>query len=116
MSTYMSQEVLTGLHSAETKRIRAQSRMRVRAGEQVFPILKFSEESFSLSAQEAPHLRGYVDILDGVRLKYRALIIASEQENDEMVFEFKLSTTVANGPALDFEKDEAAPVALLPSI
>ncbi|MEP5760832.1 MAG: hypothetical protein ABJ327_16280 [Litoreibacter sp.] len=115
MSTYMSQDVLQSLQKADLKKAKSKSRMRVRTGDAIFPILRFSKDRFSLSVDEAPKLRGYVDILDGARLKWRALIIASEQENDEIIFEFKRSTTVAKGPALDFEKDTKAPVGYLES-
>lgn len=113
MSTYMSREVLEGLTRASLKAAKKKTRMRVQAGEEIFPILKFSEESFSLESAKAPKLRGYVDILDGTRLKYRALIIASMEEENETVFEFKQATNIADGPALDFEKPEHAPVGYL---
>jgi len=110
MSTYMSQEVLEGLSQASLKKARKASRMRVQAGDHVFPILKLTDENFSLDSSEAPKLRGYVDILDGTRLKFRALILASSEEANQTVFEFKQATNVAGGPALDFEKNSDAPV------
>lgn len=115
MSTFMSREVLEGLALAQTKAMKKKVPMRLRAGEDVYPILNFSENSFSLERGKAPNLRGYVEILDGSRLKYRALIIASKEEANETVFEFKQTTNIATGPALDFETSDDAPVGYLPS-
>lgn len=110
MSTYMSREVLAGIAKASKEKSAKSSRLRVQMGEEVFPILRLTDDSFSLDTKDAPKLRGYVDILDGTRLKYRALIVASEVEHDVTVFEFKQSTSVATGPALDFERSDDAPV------
>lgn len=115
MSTYMSREVLDGLTKASIDAAKLKSRMRVQTGEEIFPILRFSEDSFALDSAEAPKLRGYVDILDGTRLKYRALIVASCEEANETVFEFKQATIIAQSPALDFEKSDDAPVGYLES-
>ena len=116
MTTFMSKEVLEGIAKASKEKARKSSRLRVQMGEDVFPILRLTETSFALDNLDAPKLRGYVDILDGTRLKYRALIIASETEASETIFEFKQSTSVALGPALDFEKRDDAPVGYLPSV
>jgi hypothetical protein len=43
----------------------------------------------------------------------RCLIVASEAQDDEMWFDFKRSTAVTDRAALDFARDEAAPVALI---
>jgi hypothetical protein len=111
----MSREVLEGIAKASKEKAKRSSRMRVQVGDTAFPILRLTEDSFSLASSDAPKLRGYVDILDGTRLKYRALIVASETEADETVFEFKQSTSVATGPALDFEREEFAPVGYITS-
>ena len=110
MTTFMSREVREGLANASKQNAKKSSRLRVQMGDQVFPILRMSDESFALDTADTPKLRGYVDILDGTRLKYRALIIASEVEADETTFEFKQATNIADGPALDFEQSEHAPI------
>jgi hypothetical protein len=113
MSTYMSREVLAGIANASKEKATKASRLRVQIGNDIFPILSLKDDSFSLDTKIAPKLRGYVDILDGTRLKYRALIVASETSRDETVFEFKRATSVALGPALDFEQSDDAPVGYL---
>lgn len=110
MTTFMSRDVLEGLASASKLQAKQSSRLRVAMGDQTFPILHMTDESFSLDTSDTPKLRGYVDILDGTRLKYRALIVASEVGSSETVFEFKQATNIATGPALDFEKSDTAPV------
>lgn len=113
MTTFMSKDVLDGLAKAGQQKAKQSSRLRVQMGEEIFPILRMTEDSFSLDTADTPKLRGYVDILDGTRLKYRALIIASEIEAHETTFEFKQATNIASGPALDFEQSEHAPVGYL---
>ena len=44
---------------------------------------------------------------------FQCLVIANEEESNEMRFEFKRATAVADAPALDFVKAENAPVALI---
>ena len=58
----------------------------------VYPILQFAEEGFALDAEYAPHLRGLVDIYEGPKHLYQALIVASEIKGDLMRYEFKRNT------------------------
>jgi hypothetical protein len=113
MTTFMSRDVLEGLANAGKHKAKHTQRLRVQMGESIFPILRMTDSSFTLDTADKPKLRGYVDILDGTRLKYRALIVASETEPRETVFEFKQATNVATGPALDFEQSEDAPIGYL---
>ncbi len=113
MSTYMSRELQDGFFAAQKTILKKKSRLRVVAGPNRFSILRFSDSSFSLDADDAPRLRGLVDIYDGTQHLCQALIVASEQKGDEITFEFKRSTAPSDAPALDFEKDPKAPIALL---
>ena len=45
---------------------------------------------------------------------FQCLIVASSIENGELVCDFKRATAVADRAALDFWRDENAPVAFLP--
>jgi hypothetical protein len=69
---------------------------------------------FSMDAEDAPHLRGHVELFDGARHLYQCLVIASDRQGDEMHFEFKWHTPVADRAALDYAADREGPVALLP--
>ena len=114
MLEFLPKEVREGLEAARKRDRLRKSRLRVQVGEAVFPILRFWDGGFALDADRAPKLRGLVDIYDGARHIFQCLIVASVEDNGEVVCEFKRSTTVEDGPALDFWRDENAPVAYLP--
>ncbi len=115
MSMFLSKEVREGLEQAQKASRKKRSRLRVQAGEKMIPILRFQETSFAVDIDEAPQLRGLVDIFDGSRHLYQALIVASEVDGPEMRFDFKRNTLTTDGPAVDFERDEFAPAGLLPA-
>ncbi len=114
MTDVLPKEVLAGLHAAQKRDRKRRSRRRVHVGDAVYPILDFAEEGFAVDADTAPHLRGLVDIYEGVRHLYQALIVASAQDGDVMRYEFKRNTLATDHAPLDFERASNAPVALLP--
>ena len=113
MSTFLSPEVQAGLDAARKTARKKSSRLNVRAGEQSFKILRSWHNGFSLDADEAPHLRGLVDMFDGTRHLSRCLIVASGEEGGELEFEYKQMTEAADRQPLDFYRAPDAPVALL---
>lgn len=113
MMEHLPKEVREGLEMARKRDQRKRSRLRVHVGEQVYPVLRFWETGFALERENAPHLRGFVDLYDGSRHLYQCLIVASEDEGDEVVVEFKRFTAAVDRAPLDFVRDENAPVALL---
>ena len=113
MSTYLPQEVREGLAIAQARKARKQSRLRVGTGATAVPILSFGSTIFSVERINAPVLRGFVDIYDGAKHLYQALIIASAEEGDRMVYEFKRMTATATGPALDYDQPDDTPVGLI---
>ncbi|MFV2001920.1 MAG: hypothetical protein ACC619_02960 [Paracoccaceae bacterium] len=113
MSEYLPKEVREGLELARKRALLKKSRLRVHVAGEVIPVLRFWEGGFALDAEAAPHLRGLVDIYDGSRHLYQCLIVASEAEFGEMVYEFKRNTAAVDKAPLDFYRDEDAPVALL---
>ena len=113
MSDFLPKEVREGLEQARKRSLVAKSRLRVHVDDQVFPVRRFCEDGFVLDAENAPHLRGLVDLYDGARHLYQCLIIASEEEAGEMVYEFKWHTEAVDKAPLDFYREENAPVALL---
>ena len=114
MSEYLPREVREGLEKARKRDLRKKNRLRVHVGEDVYPVLRFWEDGFALDADNAPHLRGLVDIYDGGRHLYQALIVASSEEEGELHFEFKRATAAADHAPLDYDRPEDAPIALLP--
>ncbi len=113
MSEFLPKEVRAGLEEARKREIRRKSRLRVMAGEDVYPILRFWDEGFSLDADQVDHLRGLVDIFDGARHLYQSLIVASDVEAGELICVMKRSTAALDRPPVDFARDEFAPVALI---
>lgn len=113
MTTFVSKEVQAGIDAARKQSLRQKSRLRVRTGGEVFPILRIWENGFAMDSDLAPNLRGHVELMDGAHLLSRCLIVASEEEGDQIKFEFKRNTAVQADAPLDFYRDENAPIAFL---
>lgn len=113
MSTFLPKEVQEGLDLARKRDLKKRARLRVHVDDEVYPVLKFWETGFSLDAENAPHLRGLVDLYDGARHLYQCLIVASEEEHGQMLYDFKRNTAAVDKPPLDFARDDDAPVALI---
>jgi hypothetical protein len=113
MSDYLPKEVREGLELARKQTLRKKSRMKVRAGENTFTILRYWEDGFALDSEDAPKLRGLVDLFDGSRHVSQCLIIASAEDSGERVYEFKRATVASDHVPVDYEKDVDAPVGLL---
>jgi hypothetical protein len=114
MLNYLSKEVLEGLDLARKQAQNRKSRLRVQVGEAVFPVLRFWDDGMVLDAKLTPRLRGLVDVYDGARHIFQCLIVASIEDGDELVCDFKRSTMVFDQPPLDFVREENAPVGYLP--
>ncbi len=114
MLNFLSKEVRDGLEAARKLDRNRKSRLRVQVGEAVFPILRFWDEGMVLDARLTPQLRGLVDVYEGSRHIFQCLIVASVDEGDELVCDFKRSTMVSDRAPLDFVREENAPVGYLP--
>jgi hypothetical protein len=115
MLEFLPKEVREGLEAARKRDMKRKSRLRVQVGEAVFPVLRFWHDGFALDAGLSPgRLRGLVDVYDGSRHVFQCLIVASSLENGELVCDFKRATAVTDRAPLDYWRDEAAPVGLLP--
>lgn len=113
MTTFLPKDVQAGLDAARKKSLKKKSRLRVETNGERFRVLRFSETGFTLDLENAPRLRGLVDLYDGGRHVYQCLIVASEVEGDEMRYEFKRSTATFDKAPVDFYRGENAPIALL---
>lgn len=113
MLEYLPQEVRDGLEAARKRDLRKKSRLRIRVNDEVFPVLKFWETGFALDAARAPHLRGLVDLYDGSRHLSQCLIIASDEEDGHMNYEFKRKAEAHDQAPLDFAREENSPVGLI---
>ena len=113
MLEFLPKEVLEGLEGARKREQRKKSRLRVRVEDEVFPILRMWENGFCVARGTAKQLRGLVDVYDGSRHLYQALIVASHDDEFEINYDFKRSTSAVNGQPLDYDRPDDAPVALL---
>ncbi|MEM6275952.1 MAG: hypothetical protein AAF714_03315 [Pseudomonadota bacterium] len=111
--TYLSDEVREGLEAARAKQTRRKSRLRVETGSGYFPVLRLWGDGFSVDRDSAPNLRGLVDLYDGPRHLYQALIVTSSEDAGERRFEFKRNTMADDAAPLDFVREEPTPIALL---
>lgn len=114
MLEFLPKEISEGLHAAQISRARRRSRLRLRVGEVEHPILRLWVDGMALEAGAISQLRGLVDVFDGARHVLQCLIVASEVEGGELVCSFKRATAVSEKPALDYWRNENAPVGYLP--
>ncbi|MGB7240755.1 MAG: hypothetical protein WBC93_01545 [Sulfitobacter sp.] len=113
MEAIFSKEIQAGLNAARIAGMRKSSRLRLMVDDKIHPVLRMWKTGFALDAEDAPHLRGLVDLYDGANHLFECLIVASDEDDGEMQYEFKRATPIADRPALDFELSEKAPTALL---
>ena len=111
---FLSKDLRDGLDAARKQALKRRSRLRVHVDHDIYPILRFWQNGFALDARAVPHLRGLVDIFDGSVHLYQCLIMATVEEDGELICEFKRNTVAVDQAPLDFERDENRPVALLP--
>jgi hypothetical protein len=106
-------EVQEGLDRARLAGLKKASRLRLSVDGVTYQVLRMWKTGFSIDAATAPHLRGLVDLYDGSHHLYQCLIIASEEEEGQMRYEFKRKAEAHDLAPLDFARDESAPVALI---
>ncbi|MFK7762061.1 MAG: hypothetical protein AB8B62_02270 [Roseobacter sp.] len=112
MEALFSKEIQSGLDQVRIESLKKSSRLRVSFGGDVKPVLRMWKKGFAMEAS-APALRGCVDLDDGSIHLFQCLIVTSEEDAGERRYEFKRATAVAENPAVDFERRENAPVALI---
>lgn len=113
MTDFLPKEVREGLELARRSDFGKRNRLRLHVGERIFTIRRFWDTGLAVDVLDAPHLRGFVDIYDGARHLSQCLIVASEEEAGEMIYEIKFRTAAADAAPLDYEKNTTAPVALI---
>jgi len=113
MQSFLPPEIQAGLDAARKHAWKKSRRLRVRAGEDTFRVLKTWDDGFALERAVVETLRGRVDLYDGATLLSQCLIVASEEDGDMMRFEYKRMTEATGEQPLDFVRDPNAPVALI---
>lgn len=109
----LPQSIRDELRRSQNNAAQSRHRLRVEAGGKSFRILRLTANGFALDALDAPNLRGLADIYDGSRHLSQCLIVAAQEDCGEMIYDFKRNTAAGDGAPLDFERPEAAPIALL---
>ena len=105
--------VLSSIGAARQNARRKAARLRLNVDGQEHPVLRMWKTGFAIPAEGAPQLRGLVDLYDGATHLLQCLIVKTDEEGGEMRYEFKRATAVAQSAALDFERFEKAPAALI---
>jgi len=113
MSTYLPTEVLAGLENARRADKKRKSRLRVEFDGDMYPVVRMWQDGFALDAETAPHLRGLVDLYDGANHLSQCLVVASQEDNGELQFEFKRNTAATNTAPRDFVRPDGAPIAFI---
>lgn len=113
MEAVFSKEIQAGLDRARVEGLKKSSRLRVNVNGEIHPVLRMWKTGFAMQ-EDAPALRGFVDLYDGAVHLFQCLIVTSNDEGTgERLYEFKRATAVAQKPALDFEMAPDAPVGLI---
>lgn len=113
MSTYVPEAVQEGLDAARIKRLKRSSKLRLETADGYVRVLRLWDTGFSVAIEDAPQLRGYVDLYDGPSQLFQCLIVASSEEAGEMRYEFKRLTAVSHTPPSDFAPEKPAPAGLI---
>lgn len=108
METNLSKEIQQGLHGARLAGHGRSRRLRLEVDGVRHPVLRMWKTGFSIDAEQAPRLRGLVDLYDGNSHVFQCLIVAGDEDAGEMRYEFKRATLVAHAAALDFELPQEA--------
>ena len=113
MYTFLPEAVRQGLEDARKASLKRKGRLSVHDGEQSYRINRLWDGGFALDQSGVERLRGRVDIYDGSRHLYQCLVMSSEEDGDERIFEFKWLTPAADRPAVDFVRPDFIPAGLL---
>ena len=114
MTTYVSAELQAGLDAARMRRAKRRSRLRVEGGGTSHPVLRLWERRAGVGRADRPPLRGPRHLYDGARHIGGCLGVTSDEQAREPRSEFNRALSAPQGAALDFARDEDAPVALIP--
>lgn len=109
----LPQSILDELRAAQSKTAKKANRLRVESGGKSYKVISATSKGFVLHIEDAPKLRGLVDLFDGGRHISQCLIVAASQNGDQMHYDFKRSTAASDGAPLDFVRAKNAPIALL---
>jgi hypothetical protein len=113
MLEYLTEDIRKGLEAAQQRARRSRGRLAVHVGDAVFPLLRLWEQGFAVDSARVPRLRGVVDLYDGPTHLSHCLIVATQADGGETIYEFKRATPATAGAALDYISETPRPAGYL---
>ncbi|MEL6220242.1 MAG: hypothetical protein AAFR79_17565 [Pseudomonadota bacterium] len=99
MDTELPKGIASELERDRRDRRRRASRLRVAAADKLYTVLELTETGFVIEAPEPPHLRGFVDILEGDERIARRLVVCVSSGDGLVGYEFKRESAIGGVPA-----------------
>lgn len=99
MESVIPPDIADALDRDRRRQRRRASRFRVWAADKLFGVVELSDEGFVIEADEPPHLRGFVDILEGDERVLRCLSVCVSAEHGLVRYEFKRESAIGDVPA-----------------
>ena len=99
MESVIPPDISAALESDRRSKRRRASRYRVSAADRLYPLIELSDHGFVIEADEPPHLRGYVDILEGDERIARCLSVCVAADDGLVSYEFKRESAIGDVPA-----------------
>ncbi|MEM9146537.1 MAG: hypothetical protein AAGC57_10085 [Pseudomonadota bacterium] len=99
MDTELPRGIASEIERDRRDRRRRASRLRVAAADKLFTVLELTEHGFVIEAEEPPHMRGFVDILEGDERIARRLVVCVASADGLVHYEFKRESAIGSVPA-----------------
>lgn len=113
MTYTLPEAVRQGLEQARKISLHRGGRLCVHDGEEVYRIRRFWADGLSIDARHGDSLRGRVEVYDGSRHLYQALIVGGTLDGEEAVFDIKWLHPVTETAPLDYAPEVPVPAGLI---
>ncbi len=115
MTGFLPRELREELRRAQERARSVRRRLTLRAGPTRLPLLAFDRQGLEVAESAPPLGRGRVEILEGGRLLYTALVVLAGSGDGRRRYEFKWLEPAHARPPADHAGAEDAPAAFLPA-
>lgn len=99
VDTELPPEIASAIERDRRKQRRRATRYRVAAADRLYPVIELGAAGFVIEADAPPHLRGYVDILEGDERIARRLVVCVSAADGLVRYEFKRESAIGAVPA-----------------
>ena len=113
MSDFLPKDVRDALERAAAERARAKAAVSVGVGDLRVAVLSSDRAGFRVAEQDAPRLRGFVDLYEDDRHVAHCLIVAASLDAGVWHYDIKRQTFLGPEPAADFVRPDVVPVPLI---